>query len=63
MSIEIIHNNYTSWSKEVARKLKQYPLVKTKLKTSTFKKMFIDGYTTGEALRIAFLNSWTNHRV
>lgn len=57
MSIEIINNNYTAWSKEVARKLKQYPLVKTKLKTSTFKRMFREGYTTGEALRIAVLNS------
>ena len=57
MNIEIINNNYTAWSKEVARKLKQYPLVKTKLKISAFKKMFRDGYTTGEALRIAFLNS------
>ncbi len=57
MSVDTPSRNYKAWSKEVGRKLREYPLLKTKLKTSDFKRMFRDNYTTGEAFRVAYVNS------
>ena len=50
-NIDNVVISFKDWSKQVGKKVKDYPLMKNKWKTATFEKMYEDNLTVNEAVR------------